>query len=177
MTIEDPIVLLVDDSVNDAKLMHAVFERAGFIEPLRSTQGADGAIAYLRGDGVYGDRQQFPLPTALLLDLNMPGKNGFEVLEWIRQRPALKRLRVFILSASSRPQDIERAYDLGASSYLVKPRNLDGLMHLAKSLVTWLKLNHFAPLTNACESEDRQFSRAHSDNHGRAAFARYQPMR
>jgi DNA-binding NarL/FixJ family response regulator len=76
----------------------------------------------------------------------MPGRNGFEVLEWIRQQPALRRLRVFILSASSRPQDIERAYDLGASSYLVKPGNLDGLMHLAKSLVGWLRLNHFAPL-------------------------------
>lgn len=154
MIIEDPIVLLVDDSVNDAKLMRAVFERAGFVEPLRSAQSADAAIAYLRGDGAYGDRAQFPLPTALLLDLNMPGKNGFEVLEWLREQPALRRLRVFILSASSRPQDIERAYDLGANSYLVKPRNLDGLMHLATSLVGWLKLNHFAPSVPAMEYDE-----------------------
>ena len=162
MMIEDPIVLLVDDSVNDAKLMRAVFERAGVVEPLRSAQDADEAIAYLRGDGAYADRIHFPLPTALLLDLNMPGKNGFEVLEWIRQQPALKRLRVFILSASSRPEDIERAYDLGASSYLVKPRNLDGLMHLAKSLVGWLKLNHFAPLL--ASSEKREYAMAGSED-------------
>jgi CheY-like chemotaxis protein len=152
MMIEDPIVLLVDDSPNDAQLLRAVFERAGVVEPLRSTQNASEAIAYLRGDGVYGERLQFPLPTALLLDLNMPGKNGFELLEWIRQQPALRRLRVFILSASSRAEDIEQAYDLGASSYLVKPRNLDGLMHLAKSLIGWLKLNHFAPLSDASEA-------------------------
>src|SRR3954463_3440153 len=151
MIIADPIVLLVDDSENDAKLLRAVFDRAGVVEPLRSAQDADEAIAYLRGDGAYGDRLQFPLPTALLLDLNLPGKNGFELLEWIRQQPALKRLRVFILSASSRAQDIERAYDLGASSYLVKPRNLDGLIHLAKSLIGWLQLNHFAPLVDASD--------------------------
>src|SRR3954470_22396026 len=121
MMIEDPIVLLVDDSVNDAHLMRAVFERSGVVEPLRSTQNAEEAIAYLRGDGVYGDRVQFPLPTALLLDLNMPGKNGFELLEWIRQQPALRRLRVFILSASSRAQDIAQAYDLGRARIWSNP--------------------------------------------------------
>ena len=149
MMLEDPVVLLVDDSTNDARLMRAACERAGFVEPLRFVQGADEAIAYLEGKGAYADRQQFPLPTVLLLDLNMPGKGGFEVLEWIRDQPGLRRLRVYILSASNRAQDIERAYDLGANSYLVKPRTLDGLMHLAKSLVGWLKLNHFAPLGDA----------------------------
>jgi CheY-like chemotaxis protein len=169
MMIEDPIVLLVDDSVNDASLMRAVFERAGVVEPLRSTQDSIEAIAYLRGDGPYSDRL-----TALLLDLNMPGKNGFELLEWIRQQPALKRLRVFILSASSRAEDIERAYDLGASSYLVKPRNLDGLMHLAKSLIGWLKLNHFAPLVEP--SDGREFAMAGS-NTGTSTYSSYQLAR
>jgi len=99
----------------------------------------------------------------MLLDLNMPRKNGFEVLEWIRQQPALKRLRVYILSASSRSEDIERTYDLGAHSYLVKPSNLDGLMQLAKCLFAWLKLNHFAPLTEA--GEEHGFAMADGGNH------------
>ena len=146
MMIEDPIVLLVDDSENDATLMRAVFGRAGFVQPLQLTRDGDETIAYLRGDGIYHDRGQFPLPTAVLLDLNMPRKSGFEVLEWIRQQPELRRLRVYILSASSRAEDIARAYDLGANSYLVKPSNLDGLMHLARCLVAWLKLNHYAPV-------------------------------
>ena len=146
MTIEDPIVLIVDDSEYDALLMRTVFERCGFVQPLRFARDGEEAIAYLRGDGVYIDRKQFPLPTVVLLDLNMPRKNGFEVLEWIQQQPALRRLRVYVLSASSRAEDIQRSYDLGAGSYLVKPGNLDGLMHLAKTLITWLKLSQFAPL-------------------------------
>jgi len=152
MMIEDPIVLVVDDSANDAMLMRNVFERAGFVEPIRVAENGDEAIAYLRGDGGYHDRQQFPLPTAVLLDLNMRGKDGFEVLEWIRHQPTLKRLRVYILSASNRPQDIQRAYDLGANSYLVKPGNLDGLLAMAKCLVSWLKLNHFAPIIEETNS-------------------------
>lgn len=147
MMIEDPIVLLVDDSKDDALLMRTVFERAGFVQPLRFAGDGEQAIAYLSGEGIYRDRTQSPLPTVVLLDLNMPRKNGFEVLQWIRQQPTLKRLRVYILSASSRTEDIRRAYDLGANSYLVKPGNLTGLMHMAKTLVAWLKISHFAPQT------------------------------
>ncbi len=152
MKIDDPIVLLVDDSENDALLMRTVFERAGFVQPLRFARDGEEAIAYLRGDGLYADRKKFPMPTTVLLDLNMPRKNGFEVLEWVRQQPGLRRLRVYILSASSRSQDIERAYDLGANSYLVKPGNLDGLIHMAKCLVAWLQLSHFAPLVTESDS-------------------------
>lgn len=158
MMIEDPIVLLVDDSKDDALLMRTVFERAGFVQPLRFAGDGEKAIAYLSGHGVHRDRSQFPLPTVVLLDLNMPRKNGFEVLEWIRQQPTLKRLRVYILSASSRTEDIRRAYDLGANSYLVKPGNLTGLMHMAKTLVAWLKLSHFAPPTDVPEKEIRRGS-------------------
>ena len=154
MTITDPIVLIVDDSENDTLLMRTVFERAGFVQPLQFARDGVDAIAYLHGDGAYSDRTRFPLPTVMLLDLNMPRKNGFEVLEWIRQQPALKRLRVYIMSASSRPEDIRQAYDLGANSYLVKPGNLDGLMQLAKALVAWLRLSHFASLTDPVRGSD-----------------------
>jgi len=149
MIIEDPIVLLVDDSENDALLMCTVFSRAGFVQPLQFAHDGEEAIAYLRGDGAFHNRRLFPLPTVVLLDLNMPRKNGFEVLEWIRAQPGLRRLRVYILSASSQPADVRRAYELGANSYLVKPGNLDGLMHLARTLVAWLRLSHFAPLADA----------------------------
>lgn len=153
MMIEDPIVLLVDDSDNDALLMRTVFKRAGFVQPLQFAHDGDDAIAYLSGEGRYYDRLMYPLPTTVLLDLNMPRKNGFEVLEWLRLQPALRRLRVYILSASSRPEDIARAYDLGANSYLVKPGNLDGLLHMAKCLCSWLKIGHFAPVLEAPRQE------------------------
>jgi CheY-like chemotaxis protein len=145
MTIEDPIVLLVDDSDNDALLMRTVFSRAGYVQPLRLAADGEEGIAYLRGDEDARNYKLFGRPAVVLLDLNMPRKNGFQVLEWIRQQPGLKRLCVCILSASSRPEDIARAYDLGASSYLVKPGNLDGLMQLATCLLAWIRLNHFAP--------------------------------
>jgi CheY-like chemotaxis protein len=141
---ETPIVLVVDDCENDALLMRIVFERAGFLSPPQFAVDGDDAIAYLQGDGRYRDRVQHPLPTVVLMDLNMPGKDGFEVLEWIRAQPMFKRLHVYILSASNRPEDIERAYDLGANSYLVKPGTLDGLEQMARRLGAWLNINRFA---------------------------------
>jgi CheY-like chemotaxis protein len=147
MTIEDPIVLLVDDLDDAAELMRIVFQRSGYNERLRTANDGERAIAYLRGDSGSDNFRQSGMPTAVLLDLNMPRKNGFEVLQWIRQQPALNQLYVCILSASSLPEDIARAYDLGANAYLVKPGNLAGLMHLAASLLAWLRLVQFAPQT------------------------------
>ena len=143
MLIENPTILLVEDDESSAMLMSTVFARAGFAPPLQLASDGVEAIAYLSGEGVYADRTKFPLPTVMLLDLNMPRKNGFEVLEWIRRQPGLKPLHVYVLSASSLDEDIRRCYNLGANSYLVKPGNLDGLMHQARSIIAWLKLSHF----------------------------------
>jgi len=158
MTVENPIVLLVDDLADATELMRIVFERAGFVEPLRLAHDGEEAIAYLRGDGVTDNYKCSGMPTVVLLDLNMPRKSGFEVLEWIRQQPALNQLCVCILSASSRPEDIERAYDLGANAYLVKPGNLAGLTHLGTSLLAWLRLVQFAPLNTDDVPPPRPFA-------------------
>ena len=146
MIIENPTILVVDDDDCASTLVSTVFERAGLVQPLQFARDGVEAIAYLSGEGVYSDRTQYPLPTAMLLDLNMPRKNGFEVLAWLRQQPALKRLHVYVLSASSQSEDIRRCYDLGANAYLVKPSNLEGLMHQAKCLLAWLKLSHIPSL-------------------------------
>jgi CheY-like chemotaxis protein len=143
--VADPIVLVVDDRETDALLMRIVLERAGFVKPPLFAVNGEEAIAHLEGTGVYSDRKRFPMPNVVLLDLNMPKKNGFEVLAWIRQQPALKQLPVYVLSASSRAVDIRRAHELGANTYLVKPTNLDGLIHMAKSMAAWLGLSHVAP--------------------------------
>jgi CheY-like chemotaxis protein len=149
MAVEDPLLLIVDDSDADGLMMRIVFERAGLVLPLRFAPNGLEAIAYLRGDGDYADRTRFPLPTVMLLDLNMPRKNGFEVLEWLRQQPSLKRLCVYVLSSSARTEDIARSYDLGANGYLVKPSTLDALTNLAQTLVAWIRINQFAPVTGA----------------------------
>ena len=163
MIIEDPTILLVDDCHDAALLMATVFDRAGLGQPLRFARDGNEAIGYLRGDGLHADRQKYPLPTVMLLDLNMPGKDGFEVLAWIALQPRLRYLRVYVLSASSRLEDIQRAYDLGASAYLVKPGNLNGLMRLAESLIGWLKLCHFPEVTDP--EEERGYAAA-ARSHG-----------
>ena len=143
MIVDNPIILVVDDDDCAATLVSTVFERAGLVLPLQFARDGAEAIAYLSGEGAFADRTQYPLPTVILLDLNMPRKNGFEVLAWLRQQPRLKRLHVYVLSASSQPEDIRRCYDLGANSYLVKPGNLEGLMNQANCLLAWLRLSHF----------------------------------
>jgi CheY-like chemotaxis protein len=143
-------ILLVDDSENDLKLMEVAFRKAGFDSPLQMVHDGEEAIAYLKGEGPYADRNKFPLPGVILLDLNMPMKNGFDVLDWLRsQRQAFKRISTIILTASMRAEDVERAFDLGANSYLVKPSTLEDLIAMIRCLRDWLQINHFPPLNEA----------------------------
>jgi len=142
-------ILLVDDSEDNLFLMRAAFNMAKSNHPLQEVHNGQEAIAYLKGEGPYGDRKQFPLPTVMLLDLNMPKKNGYDVLAWVRAQPGLKRLAIIILTASTRTEDVERALDLGATSFLVKPLALDELAAMLRSLCDWMQFNQFPPLTEA----------------------------
>jgi CheY-like chemotaxis protein len=135
-------ILLVDDSENDLLLMREAFNMTGYNIPVQEVHDGEEAIAYLRGEGPYNDRNKFPLPTVMLLDLNMPKSSGFDVLAWVRAQPGLKRLAVFVLTASARSEDLERAYDLGATSYLVKPGNLDTLAVMTRCLCDWIRIVH-----------------------------------
>lgn len=143
---ENETILLVDDSENDLILMRAAFMRAEFKNPLREVRNGEEAIAYLKGEGVYDDRDKFPFPAVMLLDLNMPRMNGFEVLSWLQTQPALKHLSIIILTASVRMEDVEQAFDLGAHSFLVKPSSMEKLVGMIRCLRDWLQYNHFPPL-------------------------------
>lgn len=140
---------MVDDSEDNLFLMHAAFEMAQCHHPLQEVHDGEEAIAYLNGEGPYGDRKIFPLPTVMLLDLNMPKKDGFQVLAWVRAQPVLKRLTVIILTASMRREDVELAFDLGASSFLVKPISLGTLAGMMRCLCDWVEINQFPPLIGA----------------------------
>jgi len=91
--------------------------------PIFFVGDGEEAQAYLEGTGKYHRRDEFPLPNLVLLDLKLPGMDGFELLEWIRNHPAFKALRVVVLTSSSNISDIKKAYELGANSFLVKPRD------------------------------------------------------
>ena len=138
-------ILLVDDSENDLLLMRFAFKKAEFDTQLQVVHNGEEAIAYLKGEGAYSDRSQYPPPAVMLLDLNMPMRNGFDVLAWARSQPAFKRLSIIVLTASMRTEDVERAFDLGADSFLVKPGTLDELIAMIRCLCDWLQHNHFPP--------------------------------
>lgn len=142
MSNRDHGILIIDDDPNDTLLLQRAFQRTRLLCPLHFAKDGEVAVAYLSGQGEYADRNHYPLPALVLLDLKMPRKSGLEVLEWIRQQPALKRLIVVMLTSSNQSSDVNRAYELGANSYLVKPGGFDTLMELVKSLDRyWLVLN------------------------------------
>jgi len=140
-------ILIVEDNHNDYFLMELACQRAGIDVPL--VRAADGveARAYLSGQGEFADRVCYPLPGLVVSDLKMPRMNGLELLAWVRHQPGLKRLPFVFLSASGHRSDINRAYDLYASCYLVKPARLDDLTEMLKALKAfWLDMNCYPDL-------------------------------
>lgn len=136
------LILLVEDDINDALLLRRAFAKAGGRNTIVQLEDGDAAVAYLGGTDDYADRERHPLPCLILLDLKLPRRSGFEVLEWMRAQPGLKRLPVVVLTSSQQSQDINRAYDLGANSYLVKPVGFDTLLEMVRALnLYWLLFN------------------------------------
>lgn len=135
-------LLLVEDDPNDVMLFRRAKDKSNLANPLQVVEDGEAAIAYLSGQGTYADRNRYPLPALVLLDLKLPRKSGLEVLAWLRQQPGLRRLPVVVLTSSRESLDVGRAYDLGANSYLVKPVAFDSLLEMVKALgLYWLILN------------------------------------
>ena len=138
-------ILLVEDSEDDVFLMQRALKSAGISNPLHVVEDGQRAIDYLTGAGDYTDRSAHPLPAIVFLDLKLPIKGGFEVLQWIRTNPALQNLVVVVLTSSNEPSDLKRAYGLGANSYVVKPPTSTQLLDLAKAFKWyWLEFNEFS---------------------------------
>lgn len=139
------VILYAEDDENDAFLVLRALERAGVHNPLVVVSSGKAAIEYLSGAGAYGDRGLHPLPSLVLLDLNMPGPSGLEVLKWIRTTPGLSTLVVVMLTSSNQDADIHRAYIQGANGYLVKPSEFDEIIAMAKAMKDyWLLQNRSA---------------------------------
>lgn len=136
-------VLLVEDDPSDARLIQRAFGKLDVtLAMIRLTNG-DDVVSYLSGEAPYENRTTYPLPSVVLLDIKLPRRSGFEVLQWVRRQPtALNRLPVIMLTSSRHSVDINRAYDLGANSYLSKPETAAQLEQLATRFQSyWLGLN------------------------------------
>jgi len=139
-------ILLVEDDANDVYFMKRAVQDAEIHDSLQIAPDGQEAVNYLGGLGQYADRQRFPIPCLVLLDLKLPRVMGFEVLKWIRQQPALKTIIVIVLTSSDLGPDIDLAYRLGANSYLVKPAAPHKLTEMLTRIKQyWLELNRQAP--------------------------------
>src|SRR5882762_162090 len=139
-------VLLVEDDLNDIFLVKRAFKKARLQNPLNVVTDGQEAIHYLRGLGKYADRETYPLPTLIVMDIKMPRKTGFEVLEWVKgQGRPLRRIPIVIVSSSDNPSDINQAYELGANAYMVKPMDFRAVEHLFQSITQYWGLECAKP--------------------------------
>jgi CheY-like chemotaxis protein len=136
------VILLIDDSADDRFLLRRTFEKAGIINPIQDASSGREAIEYLNGEGRFGNRAAYPFPGILFVDLNMPGVDGFDVLEWVRNKLEVRGVLIIVLSRLDELKQVNRAYTLGANSFLTKPgeeRELEGLIRAFKDY--WLLKN------------------------------------
>jgi CheY-like chemotaxis protein len=141
-SINDRIVLVAEDDEDTRILLARAFRKVNSACVLKVATNGLEVIRYLEGKGEFADRDSHPLPAMMLLDLNMPQKSGFEVLQWIRRHPSLKRMVVVVFTHSENQKDIDRAYDLGANSYLIKSPSSPEFFEFIKNLdVYWSKHN------------------------------------
>jgi CheY-like chemotaxis protein len=139
-------VLLVEDDLNDIFLVKRAFRSAHIPNPLQVVTDGEEVMNYLSGVGKYADREAHPLPSLIVMDIKMPRRSGFEVLEWIRGNDGpMRRIPIVIVSSSHNAGDINRAYELGANAYMVKPMNYRAVEHLFESITNYWGLECAKP--------------------------------
>ena len=137
-------LLLVEDNEDDVFLMKRALKGANVINPLFVAEDGQEALDYLAGAGKFADRDSYPLPAVVFLDLKLPFISGHDVLTWIRRQKDLDSLVVIVLTSSNEASDLSRCYALGANSYVVKPPTPEQLEDLAKAFKWyWLEYNQF----------------------------------
>jgi CheY-like chemotaxis protein len=135
-------ILLAEDDDNDVFFFQRAVREANIRNELCVVRDGQEVMDYLTGTGRFADRAQYPLPCLLILDLKMPRKTGMEVLQWLRTAAPFSTLPVIVFSSSAQPEDIGRAYRLGANAFVVKPASIERrteLAHLIKGF--WLHYN------------------------------------
>jgi CheY-like chemotaxis protein len=156
-------LLLAEDNANDVLLIRLAFKKADFPNPVFVVHDGLEVIQYLKGDGQYADRGRYPMPGLLLLDINMPKLTGFDVLSWIRRQPEHASLPVIVLTTSYYGPEINRAYELGANSFITKPADLREFVSIVTQMAEyWLGVTRL-PQRGGPASTDADPDRAPAD--------------
>lgn len=136
-------ILLAEDNPGDAKLTEKAFEQGSILNNLHIVEDGVEAMKYLRQEDDYRETSR---PDLVLLDLNMPRKDGWEVLEDLKEDPKLRRIPVIVLTSSEAEEDIVKSYELRANAYMTKPVDFDGFMDVVKSFEEfWLSVVKMPP--------------------------------
>ncbi len=146
-TIHKPVmILMADDDPDDRLLAKDALEESHLRNKLEFVKDGEELMDYLYRRGKYAELIDSPLPGLILLDLNMPRRDGREALREIKADPSLRRIPVVILTTSKAEEDILRTYDLSVSGFIIKPDALEGLVHVMKALVQyWFEIVEMAP--------------------------------
>ncbi len=133
-----PIVILIaDDDAEDRMLIHEALEESRLKNQIRFVENGEELMDYLRNNNKYGDKEKFPTPGLILLDLNMPKKDGREALKEIKSDEALRLIPVVVLTTSKAEEDVLRTYDLGVSSFITKPVTFSSLVDVMKTVTKY----------------------------------------
>jgi len=131
-TNNEKLVLIVDDQTDDQGILSWMLGKVGVINPIFCLRDGHEALRYLNGDSPYDDRERFPFPAVMFLDLQMPVMNGWQVLDWIRNVGAKGAMRIFVYSQPKNVSEVQELYTLGADSFLRKPVNEIELLNVIK---------------------------------------------
>lgn len=129
-------ILIADDDTDDRLFMDRALRQSGYMQTIQFVEDGEDLMRYLRRQGPYTE-QNAPWPDLLILDLNMPRKNGFQALSEIKDDPKLRRLPVVVMTTSSADEDVVKTYTLGVNSFVTKPFNFNRLVEMVTALKTY----------------------------------------
>jgi len=144
------VILVAEDDPNDADLLKLAMHRGGITERICFVKDGQEAIDYLRGNGKYADRKEFPFPTVVITDLKMPRLDGLQLLDWLHRHPECNVIPTVLMSASGLGSDVQKAYRFGANSYFKKPSSFSELVHLMKLLHDYWCRSEIPALPHNC---------------------------
>lgn len=143
-------ILMADDDPDDRQLTREALEEGRLINEIRFVEHGEELLEYLRRQGKYANPADSPRPGLILLDLNMPRKDGRAVLKEIKSDPSLRTIPVVVLTTSKADEDVYRSYDLGVNSYIVKPVTFEALVDILQTLEKyWFEIVELPPDTQA----------------------------